>query len=141
MRSARHTVPLVQLTSLLLAGCSPVSLGTSTSSGTQSPVTGAPTGSGRAITVGAGPQKHYTVQKQPAAGSCHYRYLKEEPLEDPTCMLGAISPAVTQANLASTITSHVWMDGQPAPVVPRPPPAADVSCGTPSMPCSRGTRR
>ncbi|MET9792284.1 hypothetical protein [Streptomyces canus] len=103
MRSARRTVPPILLTSLLLAGCSPVSLGTSTSSGTQSPVTGAPTGSARAIAVGAGPQKYYTVQKQPAAGSCHYRYLKGEPLEDPTCTPGAISPAVTQANLASTI--------------------------------------
>ena len=53
--------------------------------------------------MGAGPEKHYTVQQQPAAGSCHYRYLKGEPLEDPKCTPGAISPAVTQANLASTI--------------------------------------
>ena len=58
---------------------------------------------GRAIAVGAAPQKHYTVQQQPAAGSCHYRYEHGEPLEDPTCTPGAISPAVTQANLASTI--------------------------------------
>jgi len=59
-------------------------------------------GSGRAIAVGAGPQKRYMVQ-QPAAGSCHYRYLKGEPLEDPKCTPGAVSPAVTQANLRSTI--------------------------------------
>src|SRR6478752_3162685 len=103
MRSARRTVPPVLLTSLLLAGCSPASLGTSTPSGTQSPAPGAPTGSGRAIAVGAGPQKDYTVQKQPAAGSCHYRYVKGEPLEDPKCTPGAISPAVTQKNLKSTI--------------------------------------
>jgi len=103
MRSARHTVPPVLFTCLLLAGCSSVSLGTSTSSGTQSPGAGAPAGSGRAIAVGAGPQEHYTVQQQPAAGSCHYRYLKGEPLEDPKCTPGAISPAVTQANLTSTI--------------------------------------
>lgn len=103
MRSARRTVPPLLLTCLLLAGCSSVSLDTSTPSGTQSPSTGAQAGSGRGIAVGAGPQKHYTVQKQPAARSCHYRYLKGEPLEDPACTPGAISPAVTQTNLASTI--------------------------------------
>ena len=53
--------------------------------------------------MGAGPQKHYTVQQQPAAGSCHCPYLKGEPLEDPKCRPGAVSPAVTQANLKSTI--------------------------------------
>jgi hypothetical protein len=55
------------------------------------------------IAVGAGPQKHHTVQQQPAAGSCHYRLEHGEPLKDPTCTPGAISPAVTQANLKSTI--------------------------------------
>ncbi|MGW4568760.1 hypothetical protein ACWEN3_42605 [Streptomyces sp. NPDC004561] len=53
--------------------------------------------------MGAGPQKSYTVQQQPAAGSCHYRYEHGEPLEDHTCTPGAISPAVTQANLKSTV--------------------------------------
>jgi hypothetical protein len=57
----------------------------------------------RAIAVGAGPQTTYTVQKQPPAGSCRFRYEKGEPLEDPACTPGAISPAVTQANLKSTI--------------------------------------
>ncbi|MGW5259198.1 hypothetical protein ACWERW_41170 [Streptomyces sp. NPDC004012] len=55
------------------------------------------------IPVGAGPQRTYTVQQQPPAGSCHYRYEHGEPLEDLTCTPGAISPAVTQANLATTI--------------------------------------
>ncbi|MES9524120.1 hypothetical protein [Streptomyces capoamus] len=54
--------------------------------------------------MGAGPQTTYTVQQQPA-GSCHYRIDRGEPLEDPACTPGAISPAVTQANLASTICS------------------------------------
>ncbi|WP_411577170.1 hypothetical protein [Streptomyces sp. HUAS TT20] len=53
--------------------------------------------------MGAGPQQQYTVQQQPAAGSCHYRYETGEPLEDVACTPGAISPAVTQTNLASTI--------------------------------------
>ncbi|MEU6256170.1 hypothetical protein [Streptomyces sp. NPDC047043] len=93
---------------LLLAGCKSVSLGTSTSSESRSPLAGAagsaaPAGGGRAVAVGAGPQEHYTVQEQPAAGSCHYRYERGEPLADPKCTPGAISPAVTQANLKSTI--------------------------------------
>jgi hypothetical protein len=108
MRSARRTAPPILLTCLLMAGCSSVSLGTSTSSESRNPAAGASgpaasVGAGRAIAVGAGPQKHYTVQQQPAAGSCHYRYEQGEPLEDPTCTPGAISPAVTQANLKSTI--------------------------------------
>ncbi|OIJ63419.1 hypothetical protein [Streptomyces mangrovisoli] len=108
MRSVRLAVPPVLLACMLLAGCKSVPLGTSASSQSSSPAAGAPgtaasSVSGEAIAVGAGPQKHYTVQKQPAAGSCHYRYEHGEPLEDPACTPGAISPAVTQANLKSTI--------------------------------------
>ncbi|MFD4562806.1 hypothetical protein ACFWP5_52395 [Streptomyces sp. NPDC058469] len=109
MRSIRRTASSVLLAMVFLAGCSSVSLGTSDSSSSSSPAPG-PSGtaaqgggSARAIAVGAGPQKTYTVQKQPTAGTCHYRYLKGEPLEDPACTPGAISPAVTQSNLKSTI--------------------------------------
>ncbi|MEC3997224.1 hypothetical protein VSR01_28460 [Actinacidiphila sp. DG2A-62] len=56
-----------------------------------------------ALPVGPGPQKHYTVQAQPPVGTCHYRYEKGEPLEDPACTPGAISPAVTQATIGTTI--------------------------------------
>ncbi len=109
MRSIRRTASSVLLATVFLAGCSSVSPGTSDSSSGGAPApgpsgTGAQGGgSGRSIAVGAGPQTTYTVQQQPAAGSCHYRYLKGEPLEDPTCTPGAVSPAVTQANLKSTI--------------------------------------
>jgi len=105
MRSTHRAASSVLLTCLMLAGCSPTSLGGSTAPGSASaaaPPSGA-AGAGRAIAVGAGPQKTYTVQKQPAAGTCHYRYLKGEPIEDPKCTPGAISPAVTQSNLKSTI--------------------------------------
>lgn len=109
MRSARRVASSVLLTTLFVAGCSPDSLGGLSESASGTPGAG-PSGTaasggaaGRAIAVGAGPQKTYTVQQQPAADSCHYRYLKGEPLEDPKCTPGAISPAVTQANLASTI--------------------------------------
>ncbi|MEV5953828.1 hypothetical protein AB0M11_08655 [Streptomyces sp. NPDC051987] len=105
MRSVRPALPPVLLACLLLAGCS--SLGTPATTTTGSPAPGAPRtsapASGKAIAVGAGPQRHYAVQQQPAAGSCHYRYEHGEPLEDPACTPGAISPAVTQANLRSTI--------------------------------------
>jgi hypothetical protein len=107
MRSTRRAASSVALACLMLSGCS-VSLGTGSASGDQSPVggasgTAAPAGGTSAIAVGAGPQKHYSVQQQPAAGSCHYRYERGEPIEDPQCTPGAISPAVTQANLQSTI--------------------------------------
>jgi len=113
MRSTRFAASSVLFTCLVLAGCSPTSLGGSNStsgvSGSGSPAAG-PSGtaaqgssSGRVIAVGAGPQRTYTVQEQPATGTCHYRYLKGEPIEDPKCTPGAISPAVTQSNLKSTI--------------------------------------
>ncbi|MCX5233941.1 hypothetical protein OG824_01650 [Streptomyces prunicolor] len=105
MPSTRRAASSALLTCLMLAGCSPASLGGSTLSGSPSATSAASgaAGAGREIAVGAGPQKTYTVQQQPAAGSCHYQYLKGEPLEDPKCTPGAISPAVTQSNLKSTI--------------------------------------
>lgn len=58
------------------------------------------------IPYGAGPQTTYTVQAQPAAGSCHYRYLDQtagKVLQDATCNPGARNPDVTQATIGSTI--------------------------------------
>ena len=56
------------------------------------------------LPVGPGPSGHYTVQTQPPAGSCHYRYtIDKQPLPDPKCTPGATNPLVTQANLSSTI--------------------------------------
>ncbi|MER7929790.1 hypothetical protein ABTY96_42795 [Streptomyces sp. NPDC096057] len=107
MRSIHRAASSVLFTCLVLAGCSPTSPGSPNAgtSGSGSPSAGpsGAAGAGRPIAVGAGPQRTYTVEKQPAAGSCHYRYLKGEPLEDPACTPGAVSPAVTQANLKSTI--------------------------------------
>lgn len=64
------------------------------------------TTSGNAASVGPGPQSHYTVQAQPAPGTCHYRWLDHSRglvLPDPACTPGASNPAVTQANIATTI--------------------------------------
>jgi len=40
----------------------------------------------------ARPQHHYTVQSQPAAGTCHYRHTGGQPLPDPACTPGALNP-------------------------------------------------
>lgn len=98
----------VLLAAVVLAGCQP-SDGSSDAppSGQAAPpaatVTTAAAQPAGPIPVGAGPQSRYTVREQPPAGSCHYRYEHGEPLEDPACTPGAISPAVTQANLVTTI--------------------------------------
>ncbi|MFB8137866.1 hypothetical protein [Streptomyces mirabilis] len=108
MRSSYRAASSVLFAAVFLAGCSPAATGGSAVSpagtaATRPSGTDARGGPQGAIAVGAGPQTTYTVQKQPPAGSCHFRYEKGEPLEDPACTPGAISPAVTQANLKSTI--------------------------------------
>ncbi|MFF3911035.1 hypothetical protein ACFYZJ_34955 [Streptomyces sp. NPDC001848] len=108
MRSFIRSASSVLLAGLFLAGCSPKAhnVGAGSLGGTPpstTSATGAGGGAGQAIAVGPGPQKTYTVQQQPPAGSCHYRYQGGEPLPDPKCTPGAISPAVTQATLRSTI--------------------------------------
>lgn len=45
----------------------------------------------------------HTVQRQPAANSCHVRGRGDFSLPDSGCTPGAIDPAVTQANLHRTI--------------------------------------
>ncbi|MFI1606982.1 hypothetical protein ACH4YN_33360 [Streptomyces griseofuscus] len=108
MGLVRRAVPPVLLPCLLLTGYSSGSQPGSGSSGKGGAPAAGPSGTGASegaakIPVGAGPQKTYTVQRQPTAGSCRYRYEKDEPIEDPACTPGATSPAVTQENLASTI--------------------------------------
>ncbi|MEU4878324.1 hypothetical protein [Streptomyces sp. NPDC021608] len=108
MRFARR-VAVPAMLACLLSGCSADSLdglggsGPAAAGPSGTPAAGGPAGRSGAIAVGAGPQKVYTVQKQPSAGSCRYRYERGEPLQDPVCTPGAVSPAVTQTNLASTI--------------------------------------
>jgi hypothetical protein len=55
------------------------------------------------VPVGPGPT-NYTVQPQPAPGSCHYRTAVDgQVLPDPICTPGATNPKVTQDNLDTTI--------------------------------------
>ncbi len=63
------------------------------------------TAPGPGVETGPGVQSTYTVQPQPAPGSCHYTFIGTDPLPDPRCTPGAVDPGVTQANIASTICS------------------------------------
>jgi hypothetical protein len=73
---------------------------TSTGPPTTSPATG--------LRTGPGPAPTYTVQPQPAPGTCHYRWVGADPLPDPACTPGAVNPAVTQATIGSTICTSGW---------------------------------
>ena len=97
---------------VLTVGCKPTTTGsnaasappaTSPSVSAASTGTGAPAPAGGKPPTGQGPQTHYKVQAQPVAGSCHYRHEGGQPLPDLKCTPGAVSPAVTEANLDSTI--------------------------------------
>ncbi|KOT94036.1 hypothetical protein ADK70_13160 [Streptomyces rimosus subsp. pseudoverticillatus] len=64
---------------------------------------GASSSAARVIARGPGPQAHYTVQAQPAPGTCHYRTTHGQPLQDPACTPGALNPDVTAATLKTTV--------------------------------------
>ena len=86
---------------LAVAGCTTAKTGTSGDAATRSPsATGAAEGP---LAYGPGPQSRYTVQPQPAAGSCRYGSHDGQPLPDPHCTPGALSSAVTQSTLGTTI--------------------------------------
>ncbi len=55
------------------------------------------------IANGPGPQAHYTVQAQPAPGTCHYRTVHGQPLQDASCTPGALNPDVIQATLKTAV--------------------------------------
>ena len=55
------------------------------------------------VAAGPGPT-NYTVQPQPAPGSCHYRAAADgQNLPDPNCTPGAVNPKVTPDTLEATI--------------------------------------
>jgi len=71
------------------------------------------------VPVGPGPT-NYTEQPQPPPGTCHWRAAANgETLPDPNCTPGAISPKVTQDNLADTIckTGYTKSIRPPASIV------------------------
>ncbi|MDP5228118.1 MULTISPECIES: hypothetical protein [Arthrobacter] len=108
--SRRHRAALpaaLALTLLALTACqaTPPTSGGGERSATSGSTSGSTPGtSATAIAVGKGPQSPYTVQQQPAPGSCQYRYTADkQPLPDPKCTPGALNPKVTQENLKTTI--------------------------------------
>lgn len=114
--AARRTAVTASVVLLLaLAGCSsskPAAGGTSNPAppqGDPPSTSSGPAAGGGPIPVGPGPQTKYTVQVQPAPGSCHYRHTAAgEPLPDPTCTPGATNPQVTQATIKDTICRSGW---------------------------------
>ncbi|WP_042373776.1 hypothetical protein [Streptacidiphilus neutrinimicus] len=102
--------PVLALTTVLLAaalaGCSHVSgdaAGGRASAGASAGGSQAAGDAAGPLAEGPGPQSHYTVASQPAADSCHYGDQDGQPLPDARCTPGAVSPAVTQADLGDTI--------------------------------------
>jgi hypothetical protein len=56
------------------------------------------------VRVGPGPVNPYSVQPQPAPGSCHYRQAADgATLPDPVCTPGATNPQVSAETLYSTV--------------------------------------
>ncbi|MGB8407139.1 MAG: hypothetical protein WCE30_24070 [Mycobacterium sp.] len=98
------TVAMAVAAAITLAGCASDTAGSGRHAMTETGVSPANEAiSTGALAVGPGPT-NYTVQQQPPAGSCQYRYTPTgEPLPDPRCTPGAISPKVTQDTLAHTV--------------------------------------
>jgi len=95
-------VTLCGITVITLGGCTAVQVAASGATATATTAKGAPAGH-QVLAFGLGPQTRYTVQAQPAAGSCHYRYEHGYPLPDPLCTPGALNPRVKTTTLKSTI--------------------------------------
>ncbi|MEV5506312.1 hypothetical protein [Streptomyces orinoci] len=119
---AAASVTVIALTATGCSSSSDKKSDTKDSSGSSSASANAkaPSGSssnGQAVPVGAGPQPAYTVQKQPAPGSCTYHYTADkQPLPDPKCTPGATNPKVTQATIKETICKAGYTKGIRPPV-------------------------
>src|SRR6185312_13210468 len=69
-----------------------------------------------------------TVQRQPAAGSCHAISSGLHARPDPRCTPGTVNPAVTQASIATTICASGWTATvRPAESVTEPEKLASMS--------------
>ncbi len=113
--SALRPAAAVLVGAALLAGCSGgndagsvsgkhrESAGASGAAPARTPASGSGSAASSLIANGPGPQAHYTVQAQPAPGTCHYRTVHGQPLQDASCTPGALNPDVTQATLKTTV--------------------------------------
>ncbi|GGX54416.1 hypothetical protein [Streptomyces noursei] len=111
-------VAAVTVLATSLAGCSPGRGGSDPKGGgSKSASASVPSTPVGAVPVGPGPQSAYSVQKQPAPGSCHVHYTADkQPLPDPKCTPGATNPKVTPQTLKSTICSSGYTKGIRPPV-------------------------
>ena len=105
--SARTTLPVRPVATTAPSSTAPQPTTTQATSAptTSAPTTGAPS---TGLLVGPGALAVYSVESQPAPGSCHYRWVGVDPLPDPTCTPGAVNPGVTQADIGTTICSVGW---------------------------------
>ncbi|KOU08567.1 hypothetical protein ADK86_03710 [Streptomyces sp. NRRL F-5755] len=110
--SALRPAAAVLLGAALLAGCTGggsvsgkhrESAGASGAAPARSAASGSGSAASSLIPEGPGPQARYTVQAQPAPGTCHYRTVHGQPLQDASCTPGALNPDVTQATLKTTV--------------------------------------
>ncbi|MEV5510220.1 hypothetical protein [Streptomyces orinoci] len=101
IRHARITTVAAAILTLSMSGCA----GAATQHSAASQDLGTrPVAKAVSLPTGPRPQRHYTVQQQPAPGSCHVHYTRDkQPLPDPKCTPGALNPDVTPATLTSTI--------------------------------------
>jgi hypothetical protein len=98
--NTRTIVLLSMLAPMLVTGCGPQSTKPVSQTVIQAPAPGA----APQVPVGPGPSGTYTVQAQPAPGSCHYRATGAgQPLPDPACTPGAVNPRVTAQTVGQTI--------------------------------------
>ena len=127
---------------VLVAGCASLSSAISSAAASAAASSGAApqatstavAASGSGPVVGPGPQSTYTVQPQPAPGTCHYDVLSSSAgdiLPDPHCTPGATNPKVTQADLASTICRSGYTAGirPPASITGREKKLSEAAYG------------
>ncbi|MFK0296015.1 hypothetical protein ACIQU6_36845 [Streptomyces sp. NPDC090442] len=110
-------VAAATLLATTVAGCSSGKSSTDSKGGSSASASSSASAPSGAIPVGPGPQSAYTVQQQPAPGSCHVHYTADkQPLPDPKCTPGATSPKVTPQTLKSTICKSGYTKGIRPPV-------------------------
>jgi hypothetical protein len=94
------TAPLLLL---LLTGCGPLGTSGAPATGSSSTAPGVPGTASGSVHLLHSPGV-VTDDEHLTAGQCHVRTAADgQPLPDPACTPGGIDPAVTQANIASTI--------------------------------------
>jgi hypothetical protein len=104
----RTVALLAGMLAVLATACGAVHAGAPVRTSTTAPTPTRPPPGTAALEVGPGARPTYVVERQPAPGSCHYRWAGADPLPDPACTPGAVDPHVTPSDMASTICRAGW---------------------------------